>query len=118
MTVNKIPLNIRLERLKKGYASDPAFVTHAIQSMADIPLRYYLGAFPEERKRLMDLMGISKKAGEIMTYREAAWYVSRIRMMKGMQERMNEAVNILALPLRRYYEERRAVYGTNTPNAS
>lgn len=118
MEVNKIPLNVRLERIKTGYAGDPAFVTHAIQSMADISLRDYLGVFPEERKRLTELLGMSKKAGEKLTYREAAWYIRRIRMLRGMEEKMNEAADILAMPLRRCYEERRAVYGTNTTDIS
>lgn len=36
--VQQISLKERLERLSKGYPSDPAFVISAIRSLADIPI--------------------------------------------------------------------------------
>ena len=35
MAVNQIPLADRLDRIRRGYAGDPAFVPCAIQTMAD-----------------------------------------------------------------------------------
>lgn len=118
MGVNKIPLNVRLERIKRGYAGDPDFVAHAMQTMADISVKDYLKAFPEERKRLLELLGISEAIGEKMTYQEITWYIRRIRMLREKWEDMNEAVDILAMPLRKCYEERKDAYGksaTDTP---
>ena len=76
---NKIPLETRIERVRSGYASDPAYVTQAIRSLADMPLSEYLHDFPLEADRLKRML---KKYGEWrggMDCKEAAWHIRQIR---------------------------------------
>lgn len=68
MAVDKIPLPTRLERIRRGYASDPAFVPCAIQTMADTLLSTFMAAFPVEWEQLRNLLGITEEEEITLTY--------------------------------------------------
>ncbi len=116
MVVEKIPLQVRLQRIKSGYAGDPAFVPHAIQTMANIPIKVYLGASPKAYEEIRDIFLISEDEGENMTYQELAWIIREAKFIPGGKARVERALDLLAQPLRRCYEERRECYGKGTTN--
>lgn len=112
MVLNKIPLSVRLERIKKGYAGDPAYVTSAIRRMADMPVSVYMDAFPEEKKIVFCFahrMGIET---EDITYKELVWHIQKLYKSLGPQADMidrawlNQGVLALAAPLVKYWSER------------
>lgn len=110
MKVNKIPLEQRLTRIKEGYPGDPDFIVSAIKSMANIPIRVYLNSFEKERIRLRQILNITEEEEKEMTYKDVA-----IRIKKRRKDR-EEAVRILAAPVKRCYEERNYAYGNGTEN--
>ncbi len=105
MMLNKIPLSVRLERLKKGYAADPSYVTSAIRRMADMPVSRYLDAFPEEKRIVFSFarrMGIE---AENVTYQELAWHIQKLYKSLGSQTDMlsrawlHQGLQALAAPM-------------------
>ncbi len=106
MSVAKIRLGKRLERIKEGYASDIAFYFAAIRAWMNAPIVSYLGNYDKERKRLYELMAISPQKGNELLYWEVAVAVSI--MWKSAENKASavEMMNILALPFRRCYDER------------
>lgn len=94
MAVNRIPLAERLERLARGYASDPAFVRGAIRTLAQMPLREYFGMHGDACRQLAQELGMTGDAGS-MTYLQAAVLAGR---MPDMQEKESAAF-LLAVPI-------------------
>lgn len=105
-TIHPIALKTRLKRLREGRPSDPEFTLSAIRSMADIPVALYLSAFSEKRKRLRQILSVTEEEEKAMTYKEAAQRLIRMSPSEWDIGLMDEAVDILAAPLKKYYEER------------
>lgn len=126
MKVNQISLKERISRISSGYPSDPDFVVSAIESMAQIPLYTYLNGFDKQRDRLRLLLGIRKGKEKEATYQDAAYRIYLMYLLPEafqrktgilespaeLQKMAHEAVDILALPLQKCYEERKLRYGT------
>ena len=105
--MNRIALEDRLGRIKEGYASDPDYVTHAIQSMADMPVADYLALFPAQQDKMIRLM---KRAGvwkDGLSCREAAWQIKKLHALPERKRDADMGAQILAVPLAAYWEERK-----------
>ena len=110
--VQQISLKERLERLSKGYPSDPAFVTSAIRSLADIPICIYLREYPEELEILAKrIVGVTKDEMTSLTYKDVASKVYEISRLPRRTKATQTAIKILSLPLRNYHSEKKFVYG-------
>lgn len=110
MSVNQIPLETRLKRLREGYASDPEFNVSAIKTMAKLPIRAYLAGWEEELKKLKELLFLTEEDIQTMTYQEVACYIHRLPNTIRHQEISRQAVRILALPFKKCYQERKQAY--------
>lgn len=110
MEVNKIPLEERLERLKKGYASDPEYNVSLLRKFAGIPLGKYMKGFLGNTglTRLSIVLRITREEAAGLTYGRAAAMAGRLE--KGSQQR-RAAAEILAAPFFRCYEARKENYG-------
>lgn len=107
MKLNRIPLKERLERIGSGYAGDEKFNTSVIIRLANIPIGDYLKAFPLECDALMDSLRIEKGTeARQMTYQEVAKRVEEYFDSGLNMGRAVEALNILAMPFIRFYEEK------------
>lgn len=93
MGVNKIPLSVRLDRLARGYASDPAFVRCAIRMLVQMPLQEYFGPHQDALEELARKLGTGSTTGS-MTYMQAAVRTARIPSIKEREY----AAFLLAIP--------------------
>lgn len=116
MSVNRIALETRLDRIKKGYAGDPAFVPCVINKMADMPLAVFMATAPAEREQLRELLEITEEKENVMTYRETALYLCQ--MLSRHDSRTITAVNLLAAPVLKCYEERKCAYGKSNEDTA
>lgn len=107
--VNKIPLAKRLERLREGHAGDPAYITSAIYTLANIPIREYLRAYPDDFHNLKQLLGVTEDELERMVFRDVAKDTYKVGCRPGTKWRMIGAMEVLAKPLADYYAKRRVV---------
>ena len=113
MSIQKIPLQERLERISMGYAADPEFITSAIQSMATCPVLSYLSAFKAEKERLQEILeGVTEKT----TYQEATKHIQRLFLSPERRSLANEATELLAAPLKTCYLRRKEAYGSHAEN--
>lgn len=115
--VNQIPLDVRLKRLNDGYVSDSEYIFCLIQSMAETPIHVYLASFEDQRLRLRKLLGMTEEEDEALTYREAAARIHKMRLSPEKRQLADAAADILAAPLRKYFEERKDVHGKNTKDS-
>lgn len=114
MKVTQISLKERLERLSNGHPSDPAFVTSAIRSFADIPICAYLYDYPEELEILTkQIIGTTTEEMARLSYKDIASRVYQILHMERRSRATQKAIEILSLPLRKYHDEKKYVYGGN-----
>jgi len=119
MKVNQISLDQRLNRIKAGFPSDPAFVISSIKSLARIPITVYLNAFNDEEARLYEILGMEPYDEQNeLTYLKVAIRIYEMRKLPEYKELANEAIYILSLPLRRCYEERKSVYEKRTEDTT
>ena len=116
MAVDKIPLVVRLDRIRKGYAGDPAFVPCAIQTMADTLLSTYMASFPAEWEQLRNLLNIAEEEENTLTYGQTAARINKLLYKREAWGEIVEAINLLAMPVRKCYEERKHAYGRNSQN--
>ena len=111
MKGQKSLLKVRIDRIRKGYASDPDFVIHAIGSMAKIPFCDYMTTFEEEKDRVLELLSLflSEEEEAKITYQDVARRIGeRMSPTATEQEKANaiEAMKLLVLPFQRYYAEK------------
>ena len=112
MKVQQISLKERLERLSKGYPSDPDFVISAIRSFADIPICIYLNEHPKELEILTQLiLQTTKDEMTRLTYKDVASRLYKISRLPRRTNATQTAIKILSLPLRNYHNEKKFVYG-------
>ena len=50
LMVDRISLELRLQRLKNGYDSDPKYVTSVIKSLGNTKIWSYLSSFEDKRE--------------------------------------------------------------------
>lgn len=113
LKVQQISLKERLQRIDSSYASDPAFNESAIKTFANIPIAVYLNGYPAKLNLLSQALRTSESEIRQLTYREVAIMVYQLRMSKRRNVIAYRAVEILMLPLRKCYEERKSAYGKN-----
>ena len=116
MAVNQIPLADRLDRIRRGYAGDPAFVPCAIQIMADTLLSTYMASFPAEWEQLRNLLGIAKEEENALTYAQTAARINKLFYKREAWGEIAEAINLLAMPVQKCYEERKWAYDKASKN--
>lgn len=110
MNIQRIPLQERIKRISMGYAADPEFITSAIQSMATCPVLSYLSAFEAEKERLQEILeGVTEET----TYQETAVHIQKMLLSPELKTLANEAVELLAVPLRNCYQRRKEAYGSH-----
>lgn len=100
MKVNQIPLKKRLERLEKGHASDPDYITSAIVSFANTSIYDYMFHHEQENKRLREILRITEEEEKKMTYQDAAIKIKALLTKQDAQE----AIRLLAEPFITFYE--------------
>jgi len=102
MPTDRIPLSERLERIDgidRGERANRA----EVKKMAYMPITLYLGGFPVALDRLMALLNLSPPEAKTLNYLDITRLIARA---KKDRPRAEEAVNILALPFQRCYQER------------
>ena len=110
MSIQKISLHERLERISMGYAADPEFITSAIHSMAKCLVLSYLSAFETEKERLQEILeGVTEET----TYQEVAVHIQKMFLSPESKTLANEAAELLAVPLRNCYQRRKEAYGSH-----
>lgn len=107
MEIQRISLEERMESLRKGEYAHPEYVSHAIQSLAEIPLSSYLASHEEEWETVRKELGLSEKA----VYRDAAIRIKERWLENRLDVGVAEMIIILALPFWDCYEERKVLYG-------
>lgn len=107
MVMNRISLNERIKRLRSGYPSDTDYVISAIQTLAEIPITIYLGSDSVKIKELSCLLGIDVNILMKLSYKEVALYISILHDTGQDNETFNGIIEILTIPLRLCYEERK-----------
>ena len=108
--MNKIPLEDRFRRIEDSNTSDDAYNITTIKKMADMPIDIYLAAFGDELNKLIELLGLSPAKAKCLYYRDIAYVISKPCYDWSVKD---AAVKILALPFRRYCEERTKKNGKN-----
>lgn len=105
MPVNKIPLEKRLARIRKGYVSDPDYIPAAIWSMAEMPVEDYLAAFPDEKAELVKMLKSIRVWRKGITFQEVARHIRRISTLPGKGQYAGKAARLLAAPLIAYWNK-------------
>lgn len=95
MGVSRIPLAYRLDRLARGYASDPAFVRSAIRTLAQTPLLEYFGPHADALEALAQKFGMPASDAGFLTYMQAAVAAGSIPSLKEREY----AAFLLAVPI-------------------
>ena len=118
--ISKIPLQDRLKRIHSGYPCDPAYVMHAICTMANTRLPEFFGD-PSLLEQFTCDLWLSDAEARNMTFKEAAWRIYRICMdkdeYKKRKHEVESAIADLAIPLIRSWEERRHLYAKSQNSA-
>ncbi|MCI8514141.1 MAG: hypothetical protein HFI93_05865 [Lachnospiraceae bacterium] len=96
---NRISLDMRLDRLKRGCASDPDYNIRVIRSWANTPLRIYMASLQEEFNRIGELLSLTENEKDTITYQEAAKRIDRITN----QRTVYELLELLVDPFVQYY---------------
>ena len=108
--INRIPLNERLNNIRSGYAGDKDYNTEAIIQFAGIPIAEYLSAFPDEYGRLLRSLRIREADARHMTYQDVAKRIDEYYQQKENHDRAWDAMETLAKPFNRCFEERNQYY--------
>ncbi len=114
MQIEKMPLDDRLARMLNGYSAYTEYIPCVLRSFASMPVSAYLAPYEGQWKRLCTLLGITELADkDRMTYQETA-----DRIYQGWTENrqdlsMAEAIYILSVPFRDYFEGRDEIHGKN-----
>ncbi|WP_099203914.1 hypothetical protein [Scatolibacter rhodanostii] len=77
MSTNKISLEVRLSRLKKGCMSDPSCLYDIIKQLGNTPIRQYFYGYEKECDLLLKLLDISKAQSESLTYSHVAAKIAK-----------------------------------------
>lgn len=110
MSIQRLPLAERLQRIENGYPAHLEYNACAIQAMAHTPIVTYLHDFELERVRLMELLK-PWGATDQMSYQETAAFVRDLRRALGGAQIAAEVAEHLAAPLLHCYRERKGAYG-------
>ncbi len=119
MQIEKMPLDDRLARMLNGYSAYTEYIPCVLRSFASMPVSVYLAPYEGQWERLCALLGITEVAGkDRMTYQETA-----ARIYQGWTENrqdlsMAEAIYILSIPFRDYFEGRDGTHGKSKSDAS
>lgn len=108
--VDRISLELRLQRLKNGYDSDPKYVTSMIKSLGNTKIWSYLSSFEDKRERLGKILGLTEYDMKYMSYRDVAVKIREHPLGPIHRQLRDEAIMIMALPLFKCYEERKMIY--------
>lgn len=117
MQIQKMPLRDRLARMLNGYPAYPEYIPCVLRSFASMPVSDYLAGCGDKWETLCNLLGIRKNRDRL-TYREAAAIIWHRRMEDPLDLEMAEAVLILSLPFRNYFEEGNGTHGKNKSDIS
>lgn len=112
MQIEKIPLDDRLARMLNGYAAYTEYITCVLCSFASMPVSDYLAPYEGKWERLCHILGITENADRL-TYQEAAALIHRNRTENREDLSMVEAIAILSVPFRDYFEGRNEIHGKN-----
>lgn len=112
MQIEKMPLDDRLARMLNGYSAYTEYIPCVLRSFASMPVSAYLAPYEEEWERLCKILEITENADRL-TYQETA-----ARIYQGWTENrqdlsMAEAIYILSVPFRDYFEGRNEIHGKN-----
>lgn len=113
MKVHIIPLRQRIGSINKGYCGEPDYITSTIYTLANTQIGIYLNQHLDELKMLikqmqiMDSETLNHSYEEVLnlTYREFAIIISEY-IKQGHFKIASIALNVISLPIRKYYEER------------
>ncbi len=116
MQIEKMPLDDRLARMLNGYSAYTEYIPCVLRSFASMPVSAYLASYEEEWERLCKILEITENADRL-TYQETA-----ARIYQGWTENrqdlsMAEAIYILSVPFRDYFEGRNEIHGKNKSDA-
>ena len=112
MQIEKMPLDDRLARMQNGYAAYTEYIPCVLRSFASMPVSDYLAPYGEEWERLCQILEITENK-DTMTYQEAAAIIHRNWTENKRDLSMAEAIYILSVPFRDYFEGRNETHGKN-----
>lgn len=115
MQIEKMPLDDRLARMLNGYAAYTEYIPCVLRSFASMPVSVYLAPYEGQWERLCALLGITELVDkDRMTYQETADRIYQRWTENSRQDlSMAEAVFILSVPFRDYFEGRNEIHGKN-----
>lgn len=116
MQIEKMSLDDRLARMLNGYAAYTEYIPCVLRSFASMPVSDYLAPYEGKWERLCHILGITDNANRL-TYQEAAALIHRNRAENREDLSMAEAVFILSVPFRDYFEGRDETRGKNKSDA-
>lgn len=100
-----ISLEERLEKLKKGYASDPKYVSCLTKKMGNMRISDYLLGFSEELVNLCPKLGMTKKEIMELTYKDFCAHIHRMLNREKDIKVVRQMVYLLIIPVLVSYEE-------------
>ena len=113
MEITKLPLETRLKRIKQGRDGHLEFITLSILSLRDMPIKSYFHSYEEAHEKLARILFLTNTEKDLMTYGEAA---ERIDILCKNAKTLGSgaaALDLLALPMKDYYRNRRCADADN-----
>lgn len=104
--MDKIPLKLRLEKLKKGFAAHPEYITCCIRNMANVPISAYLYQFDDEKAKLAVMLRMDTETLDAMTYKEVAFLIYKRLIQSVDVDTLRKAADLLAAPIKHCFKER------------
>lgn len=118
MEIQQIPLQDRLEAVSRRNPAHAEYVPALFRAFAAMPIRAYLSEYPEDLKRLTELVSypymLELASCPYMPEPTYLGTVMRIRDMRRIGMATKEALEILAKPMRGLY---RKPFERSGPNA-
>jgi len=113
MEITKLPLETRLKRIKQGRDGHLEFITLSILSLRDMPIKSYFYAHEEAHEKLARILFLTSAEKDRMTYGEAAERIDILCKNVKTLRAGAAALDLLSLPMKDYYRNRRCANADN-----
>lgn len=108
--LDKLSLEIRLEKLKKGFPAHPEYITCCIRNMANVPISAYLYQFDDEKAKLAMMLRMDTETLDAMTYQEVAFLIYKRLLQSEDADTLRKVAALLAAPIKHCFRERCHLY--------
>lgn len=97
----RIPLEERLGAARAGRVCQPEYFPCLIRRWAEMPIRTYFGVCNQELERLCRLLDIAPEDNP--SYQDVAAMICKITYAEDLDNRDEEAMDLLAAPVRAFF---------------